>query len=161
VLPWQTISMSFLQWIQFDNGFIWIIVIITMLVVLSGILNTILMGVLERTREFGIIMALGTQPRQVIATVAWESVFLGMLGISFGVLIGALLTAYFQAFGLDLTIVAGALNSFYIDSVIYPEFSVKYVFITTILVLLISMLAAIYPAWHASRLKPIDAIRSM
>jgi len=161
VLPWQEISVSFLQWIEFDNGFIWIIVIITMIVVAGGILNTILMGVLERTREFGIIMALGTRPRQVIATVAWESVFLGLLGIAFGLAIGLGLTFYFQRFGIDLTVVAGALNSFYMDSVIYPRFSPSYICVTTVLVLIISIIASIYPAWHASRLKPIEAIRSM
>jgi ABC-type lipoprotein release transport system permease subunit len=161
VLTWQEISTSFLQWIEFDNGFIWIIVVITMIVVAGGILNTILMGVMERTREFGIIMALGTRPAQVIATVAWESSFLGVLGIAFGLAIGLGLTLYFQRFGIDLTIVAGALNSFYMDSIIYPKFSPNYVLVTTGLVLVISVISSVYPAWYASRLKPIEAIRSL
>jgi ABC-type transport system, involved in lipoprotein release, permease component len=53
ILPWQEVSTVLEQWIEFDNGFIYLIVIVVMIVVAIGILNTVLMGVLERTREFG------------------------------------------------------------------------------------------------------------
>jgi putative ABC transport system permease protein len=161
VMSWQEVSPSFYQWIEFDVGFIWIIVIIVMIVVAIGILNTVLMGVLERTREFGILLAVGTKPKQITAMVALESFFLGIIGTALGVLLGGLLTLYFSKAGINLTVFSAALNSFYTDPVIYPQWNIMHANISSGLVLMTSLLASIYPAWHASTLQPIDAIRSI
>lgn len=161
VLAWQTISPSFQQWIEFDNGFIWLIVVIVMIVVAIGILNTILMGVLERTREFGILLALGTRRGEITAIIGWESVFLGLIGSAWGLILGLTLTLIFSRVGIDLSFFTSALNSFYIDAVIYPQINTPATAICGGLVLLTSIAASIYPAWHAARLKPIEAIRSL
>ncbi len=161
VLPWQTISPSLQQWVEFDNGFIGIIVLVIMIVVAIGILNTVLMGVLERTREFGILLAIGTKPSQIVLTIALESTLLGLLGSAIGLLLGWLLTIYFGKVGIDLTIFASALNSFYIDSFVYPLLNSEQVLSSIFLVVLTSILVSIYPAWHAARLKPIEAIRAI
>jgi ABC-type lipoprotein release transport system permease subunit len=160
ILPWQETSKSFQQWIEFDNGFIWMIVVVLMIVVAIGILNTVLMGVLERTREFGVLLALGTKPKEIIQMVAWESFFLGSIGSLAGLGIGLLLTNYFQMVGIDLTIFTKALNSFYIDAVIYPVSNPTHIGISTALVLSTSIVVCIYPALRAAHLKPIEAIRS-
>ncbi len=161
VLPWQRISTVLEQWIEFDNGFIYLIVIVVMIVVASGILNTVLMGVLERTREFGILLALGTKRKQILAMVAWESLFLGIIGSFSGALLGIILTIYFAKTGIDLSMFTGALSTSYLDPYIYPVSETGHVVISIALVLTISVLVSIYPAWHAGNLKPVEAIRSM
>jgi len=160
-LGWDEISPMLKQWIEFDNAFIWIIVAVVMIIVAIGILNTVLMGVLERTKEFGILMALGTKPNQIIAIVAWESIFLGILGSLFGLSLGCLLTFYFNKTGIDLTIFTSALNSFYMDAFIYPLINPLHLTISTILVLATSIIVSIYPAWYAAKLEPINAIRNL
>ena len=161
ILPWQEVSPSFQQWIEFDNGFIWIIVFVVMIVVAIGILNTVLMGVLERTREFGILLALGTKRQEIITMVAWESFFLGTIGSLMGLLLGLALNTYFGKTGIDLTAFTKALNSFYIDSVIYPSLNVTHSAVSVMLVLTTSIVVSIYPAFHAANLKPVEAIRSL
>ncbi len=161
VLPWQDVSPIMEQWIEFDNAFIWIIVIVVMIVVAIGILNTVLMGVLERTREFGILLALGTNHKQIVAMITWESLFLGLIGSLAGLIIGSGLTLYFSKSGINLSLFTSAMNSFYMDAFIYPVLHPGYVAISVILVLCTSMIVSVYPAWHAAHLKPVDAIRSV
>ena len=161
VLPWQEISPMLKQWVEFDNGFIWIIVLVVMIVVAIGILNTVLMGVLERRREFGILLALGTQRRQIIMTVAWESLFLGVFGAIIGLILGYFFSLYFGKTGINLTIFTQALNAFYVDAFVYPNVSLGHTIISASLVLITSIVVSLYPAYHAANLKPVDAIRSI
>ncbi len=161
VLSWQAVSPMLEQWIEFDNAFIWIIVIIVMIIVAIGILNTVLMGVMERTREFGILLALGTKQEQILIMVAWESVFLGLIGSIAGLLLGTSLSVYFAGQGIDLSVFTSALNSFYMEPIIYPRLDPAQVIVSVTLVLLTSVIVSLYPAWHAANLKPMDAIRSM
>ncbi|KHE90608.1 MAG: lipoprotein releasing system transmembrane protein LolC [Candidatus Scalindua brodae] len=161
ILPWQEVSTVLEQWIEFDNGFIYLIVIVVMIVVAIGILNTVLMGVLERTREFGILLALGTKRKQILAMVAWESLFLGVIGSLFGSLLGILLTLQLGKTGINLSMFSSALTSFYMDPYIYPVSKTDHIIISIALVLVTSILVSIYPAWHAANLKPVEAIRSI
>ncbi len=161
VLSWQEVSAVLEQWIEFDNGFIYLIVLVVMVVVAIGILNTVLMGVFERTREFGILLALGTKRKQIIEMVAWESLFLGVIGSFLGSIFGILLTMQLGKTGINLTMVSSALTSFYMDPYIYPVSKILHIVISVVLVLVTSVIVSIYPAWHAANLKPVEAIRSI
>ena len=159
VLNWKEISPQVYQWLQFDAVFTSLILFIVLLVVATGILNTILMAVLERTREFGIMLALGTKPGQVVLTVAAESFFLGMIGTFIGALLGTCLVIFFGTKGIDLTVISSALNSLYYDSIIYPRLDFINIGIYSLIVLAVSIIISIIPALKASRLSPIEAIR--
>ncbi len=161
VLSWQEVSAVLEQWIEFDNGFIYLIVLVVMVVVAIGILNTVLMGVFERTREFGILLALGTKRKQIIEMVTWESLFLGVIGSLLGSIFGILLTMQLGKTGINLTMVSSALTSFYMDPYIYPVSKTLHIVISVVLVLVTSVIVSIYPAWHAANLKPVEAIRSI
>jgi putative ABC transport system permease protein len=161
VLTWKDISPATFQWLQFDQVFTSLILAIVLVVVGTGILNTILMGVLERTREFGIMLALGTRPGQIIAMVAAESFFLGILGVLFGSAVGASLVLFFGQRGIDLSKIAHALNSFYIGSTVYTVWNSSSVLFYALAVLIISLLVSLVPAHRASRLTPVEAIRQI
>ncbi|MFH0876984.1 MAG: FtsX-like permease family protein [Candidatus Omnitrophota bacterium] len=158
VLSWKEISPMTYQWTQFDQVFTHLILVIVLVVVASGILNTILMGVLERTREFGIMLALGTKPNQILFMVALESFFLGLIGTVIGTACGFGFVFYFGIKGIDLSSISSALNSFFIGSVIYTRLNPVGMGIYALIVLLVSILVALFPAAKASRLKPIEAI---
>jgi putative ABC transport system permease protein len=160
-LSWKDISPMTHQWLQFDQAFAGIILLIVLLVVASGILNTILMGVLERTREFGIMLALGTKPRQIVAIVTTESFLLGSCGTLLGTASGVGLVLFFGAFGINLSSISKALNSFYIGSVVYTHLDPASVGIYAAIVLGVSIVVAIVPANKASQLTPIEAIRQL
>lgn len=159
VLTWKEISPMTYQWIQFDQVFTGLILFIVLLVVAAGILNTILMSVLERTREFGIMLALGTKPQQVTSMVAAESMMLSGIGIIFGAALGSGLVILLGITGIDLSAISSALNSFYIGSVIYPRLNIADLCAYAGIVLLTSVLVSIFPAKKAAKLSPIEAIR--
>ncbi|MBI5873810.1 MAG: ABC transporter permease [Candidatus Omnitrophica bacterium] len=159
VLTWKEISPMTYQWLQFDQVFTGLILFIVLLVVAAGILNTVLMGVLERTREFGIMLALGTKPSQITKMVTMESLFLGLFGVLIGSVAGLGLVIFFGKIGINLSAISSALNSFYIGSVIYPRLDAMSFCLYAAIVLLVSMLVSIFPAKKASRLSPIEAIR--
>ncbi|MCP5120762.1 MAG: ABC transporter permease, partial [bacterium] len=84
VLPWYTVEPYIQQFIELDDAFFYIIVLILFIVISVGILNTILMSVFERVREFGVMMSLGMRPRQVVALVVQEAALLASVGIILG-----------------------------------------------------------------------------
>lgn len=160
VLTWKEISPMTYQWLQFDQVFTSLILTVVLFIVAAGILNTVLMGVLERTKEFGIMLALGTKPDQIVLVIALESIILGIAGALAGTVLGVALVIFFNHVGIDLSSISQALNSFYIGSVIYPVLSTFSVIFYAVCVILISVAVSVFPARKASRLSPIEAIRS-
>ncbi len=158
VLSWKEISPMTYQWMQFDQVFTGLILVIVLLIVSTGILNTILMSVLERKREFGIMAALGTRPDQIVFLVAMESFILGSVGALAGGLAGWGLSRFFGARGIDLSAISDALNSFYIGSVIHPKTDLASVGLYVGVVLMVSVAVSMVPAHRAARLKPVDAL---
>lgn len=158
VLTWKQISPMTAQWLEFDRAFINAILLIVLLVVASGIFNTILMSVLDRIREFGIMLALGTKRRQVVFMIGLESAILGFIGILLGGLLGCGASFYFGHRGIDLSKFATALESYYTGSVIYPRLGLGYVFLFSCIILVVSIIVAIYPTFKAVNLKPVEAI---
>jgi len=159
VLSWKEISPITQQWLEFDRAFSNVILLIVLIVVSAGILNTMLMAVLERIREFGIMLALGTRRKKVVFTVGLESFFLGLIGVSFGSILGLGLTNYFSEKGIDLSKFSQAFEAYYTGSIIYPRAFKGYVFLWSLIVLLVCVVTSIYPAYKAANLKPADALR--
>lgn len=160
VLTWKEISPMTAQWLEFDRAFINAILFIVLLVVASGIFNTILMSVLERTREFGIMLALGTKRRQIVLMVGLESAILGLIGITAGAFSGCIISIGFNRQGINLAKFASAFESYYTGSIVYPRLSLDYVSLFSLIVLVVSVLVSIYPSIRAANLKPVKAIRT-
>ncbi len=159
VLSWKEISPLTVQWLEFDRAFSNIILFIVLIVVAASILNTMLMSVMERIKEIGIMLALGTRPRNIVLMVGWESFFLGIIGTLIGTSIGSIMVYYFGKTGIDLSKFSHALEAYYTGSVIYPKIVVGYITLWVLIVLLTSIIASLYPAYKASRLKPVEALR--
>jgi len=122
--------------------------------------NTMLMAVIERIREFGVVMALGMKRSAILKLLILESIFIATLGTVIGVGVGAATLALLQRHGIDLSIVATGLATSGIDKVIYPTVTGETYFWLFILVLILSIISALYPAFKAMRLNPISAIRT-
>jgi ABC-type lipoprotein release transport system permease subunit len=138
--------------------------IIFMIVILAGlslaIVNTMLMAVLERIKEIGMLMAIGMNRKRIFRMILLETTFLTFTGTAIGIVIAVLLSAFFHHTGIDISMGTEVYESLGYDSFIYPVLSPKIVIYVTFMVILASILSAIYPALKALRLKPADAIRS-
>lgn len=160
ILTWDEISPTLKQWIDFDDAFALIFLSIVLIVIIAGILNTILMSLLERTKEFGVMLALGTKGYQLAIITAIESFMLGLLGTSCGIFIGVSLTLIFGHFGIPIgSSVQEAMASFFMSDTIYPTLVTDHIASSTLSVLLASVIISLYPAWKTSRLTPIKALQ--
>lgn len=159
VLPWQVVMPALSEMIELDNAFMYAILVIVLVVVSLGIMNTMLMSIMERTRELGIMKALGTRPVQIVALVMLESVFLGFIGALSGVVIGIGTNALISINGFDLSKWAGAMELMAaLDPVVYPETHIANVLWAAAAIFVTAVVVSIYPAVKAARLKPVDAI---
>ena len=125
-----------------------------------GILNTMMMAIFDRTREIGMLLALGMSPRSILATILIECTSLCVVGIAAGIGLGAGLNAYFATQGLDLSAWTGELsmiNSRF-DPVIYAVWNSEQVLQAAAGFAVAGLLATILPAWRAVRMDPVEAM---
>ena len=133
---------------------------IILLGLLFGITNTMLMSVLDRVREFGVLMAIGMKRRRVFWLVMLETVFLSISGGIVGVTLGAVLVWITQTTGINLSVVAEGLSSYGIASVLYPHVPLVLYVELAGLVIVTALAAAIYPGIKATKLNPAASIRT-
>ncbi len=159
-VTWKTLLPEVVQMLDLIRVNLFVILIVVFVVVALGVTNTLLMAVLERTREFGLQLALGTRPGLIVRTVLYESLVLGVLGLAAGFALGALIVGYYHTYGFDLAAYAAASRTFPgMTSVVYPTLVLANVWLPALALLATSLAAALYPAWRASRLDPVTALR--
>lgn len=158
VLNWEELMPGLRQGIELDliSGIIFYLFLI--LVVAFSILNTFLMAIFERTREFGVLMAIGVSPRRLTKLLLIESLSLTVLGISTGIVLGIVVTMFFQSYGIDLGGSSELLSQYGISGRMYPKLSTLSIFSGPAAVFVITFLAALYPALKIRRLKPVEAM---
>lgn len=163
VLTWRDVSSSLVTMTTFNDASLVLVSVILFVVISLGILNTFLIAVFERTKEFGVMMALGTPGLGVVGTVLWEAFFLGLASSLLGIFVAAVLITYHSKFGFDLTPLVGqnlTVGSFQLNLTIYPVIDWVGAIKATLFTWLVVVVATFYPAYRASRLKPAEAIRA-
>lgn len=141
---------------------VYIIMVIVMLGLIFGIINTMLMAVLERVRELGMLMAIGMNRVRVFVMIVLETTLLGVVGAPLGIGLGVLMIRWYQAHGLDLSpYAAEGFAEFGMSAVIYPVVYPRMYLELAVAVLVTAVLGSIYPALKAVRLRPVEALRKM
>jgi putative ABC transport system permease protein len=159
VMGWKKLIPDLVQFVDLDNIFGYIYYLMILIVVIFGIMNTILMAVMERYREFGVMMALGTKPKHIVTLILMESALIALVGIVIGNCIGFGISYYFTQVPIDLSAYAKSIESYGIDPMLYAKMYPFIFYITDLIVLLATVLSAVYPAVKASRLEPVRALR--
>lgn len=137
-----------------------IIISIILLALAFGIINAMLMAVLERTREIGMLMAVGMTRLQLFGMVVLETLLLTLAGCPIGFAFAWLLNAWLSKTGIDLSGIAGNLmKGFGYGAVIYPDLPADKVWLILQIVFITALLASVFPAWKALSLRPAEAIR--
>lgn len=159
-LSWDQLQPGLKQSIEVDliSGFIMYIILI--IVVAFSILNTFIMAVFERTREFGVLLSLGTTPGRLVRVVMTESFFIALLGLVLGIAAGAAVTLYYSGAGISMEGM-DMMQQFGISGKLYPSLSLLSVSIGPALVAVVTFFAALYPALRIAGLKPAQAMRAV
>jgi putative ABC transport system permease protein len=163
VLTWRESEPRLAAMTNFNDGVIVLVSAMLFVVISLGILNAFLISVLERTVEFGVMMALGTAPSAVVVLVLTEGFLLGLAASLLGIVVGAAAVGFHSVYGYDLQPLVGqnlAVGAYQLNLVIYPVVSLADGLRATLITVAVVTLSALYPALRASRLKPIEAIRS-
>jgi putative ABC transport system permease protein len=132
---------------------------IIMMALLFGIINNMLMAILERRRELGMLMAVGMNKRKLFLMILIETLMLGFVGGPIGIVLGDLSTRLMMQIGIDLTSKKDGLAELGVQSIIYPEIVPEYYIIIAIMVVTTALIASILPAVRALKLNPVQAIR--
>lgn len=165
VLTWDEIQPEIRTFVAMKVGGSRVMEAIVALLVAAGIFNTLFMSVLERSREFGIMLAIGWSARQLFAMVMTESALLALMGIIAAAAVSAWPYHHLATHGLDLSkaYAEQGLDSLEVGGVgfdpvmrigIYPENAVA----IALIILLATLAAGLYPAWRAGRVNPVESI---
>jgi ABC-type lipoprotein release transport system permease subunit len=162
--PWQEVMPDLAQSVVLDKAGMYGMIGILVVVVSFGIFNTILMAVLERKREFGVVLALGLRPRAIFRIVYIESILLAGVGLAVGLLVAIPLVLYLQANPISVADSQEMVAAFEVVGA-EPLISAKLVasnpLFSGLTILGVALVAALYPALRASRGKPVDVLRSI
>ncbi len=158
VLSWQELLPDMEKVSVVAKAVLLTILSIVLLMVSVLVMNTILMSVLERTREFGVMLAIGSLPQKIVRLVSLEAVVIGVAGTVLGLLLGGVLVWLHMSKGINLS-AHGATAVEGVTNVLYPRFDVEFLLLSGLLVPLLVLVASLYPAFRASRLEPVKAIR--
>ncbi len=140
--------------------FTYLFVAIILFALLFGITNNMLMSVMERIRELGILTAVGMKRIRIFLMILLETIFLSLTGGVFGMILGALLIEYFYSVGIDLSAFSSSMESFGSSSMLYPFLPTTMYAGLTVMILITANIAALLPAWKATHLQPAEAIRT-
>ena len=137
------------------NGAVYTIWLLILFVAISFVfLLTILMSVLERSIQFGIMKAIGTRPREIFQIIFYESIFLGLVGTGIGLILGAVPSLYFTFIPLHTK-----LNESSGGTPLYAKLEPMMFLYTAIIIFTIVMVMTVFPALRASRIKPVQTLR--
>ena len=138
---------------------VYIILGIILFALAFGIVNTMLMIVFERTRELGMLMAVGMSKARIFRMIMLETIVLTVIGGIIGMILSAILVGYFHQKGIDLSSMSKGLGAYGFDSNIYPFIKNELYLNLSLMIFCTAILAAIMPARRALKLKPVEAIR--
>lgn len=161
ILRWDELYPALMQSKVIMEGFNMVISGMIFCVAALGIFGVMLVSVLERIREFGIMLAIGTRFSLIRNIILAESFFLGLIGFLFGSLIGGLTLYYFKIYGLDLSTFSEAFDEFGMDAITYAVIRPSYFLTAFIAVLLATFLSVLIPLRVLKKSNPIEAINKV
>jgi ABC-type lipoprotein release transport system permease subunit len=158
IKTWKDLNALFVEYEAFAQSYIAIFYMIILLISASVIINTLIMSVYERTREIGILSAIGMRGGRIMMLFLAESSMLAVGGVVMGLIIGVLATLYFNVHGFYIGNMG--LSGLAIADTIYAKLTLNNLINLTIMSFVVTILAGLYPAIMASRMQPVEALRA-
>lgn len=160
VHDWNALVPGLRQAIEADLASAWFMYLVLIVLVAFSVLNTQLMSVLERTKEFGIVMSLGLTPGRLGRLVILETALMGGLGLAIGAALGAMLVFWLSQHGFSYPGMEELAGKFNLPDRIYPQASAPGILLGPTIVFIATLLAALYPALRLRWLQPVEAMRA-
>jgi ABC-type lipoprotein release transport system permease subunit len=159
VVTWEQLNQLLSQTQQLSDTYMMFLYLIVLGITATVIVNTLIMSVFERTREIGILSAVGMRSSRIMAMFFAESSLLAVGGIVMGLALGGLLVVYATQSGFYIGNIAGSLSGMLLGERIYGYLTLSDAITLTIAAFIVTLLAALYPAMLAARMEPVQALR--
>jgi len=158
IFTWKELLPITVAMLKMYDFFIWIWYIVAFIAMAFGIVNTTVISIMERTREFNLMQALGMKPKWIIGGILLESAFILVIGMLSGNITGFLSSSYLHRIGLDLSIFSRGARFFGLPRIIYPALLLRDIIIANFIVFFLGTMVNIYPAWRITRLNIIKGL---
>ncbi len=158
VASWQELNPEMNQSLEVDKQVMGIFGLVVLLIAGVGILNLMLMAVFERTREIGLLAAMGLKRHEILGLFLLEGVFIGLLGSLVGGVLGGLVVSGIGQVGIKLSIAEMGEMMALLGDRLYPTLRLELLLGRALTVAVIAALASLYPAWQASKREPAEAL---
>ncbi len=159
IVTWEQLNQLLSQTQDLSNTYMMFLYLIVLGITATVIINTLIMSVFERTREIGILSAVGMRGSRIMAMFFAESSLLAVGGIVMGLVLGGLLVAYATQYGFYIGNISGSMSGMLLGERIYGYLTMNDAITLTIAAFVVTLLAALYPAMLAARMEPVQALR--
>lgn len=159
VMSWKDIQPELGMITEWLDVMLYFVMVIILLALGFGIVNTMLMVVMERVKELGMLMAIGMNRIRVFTMIMLETIFLSLTGGVVGMVLAAFLINYFGETGINLKAFTQGLEAMGYNPMLYPEIGTAFYFSITVLIILTAIVASVYPAIKALKMNPAEALR--
>lgn len=153
---WVQMNELLVETEQLSNAYMWLLYLIVLAITATVIVNALIMAVFERTREIGILLAMGMRGSRIMAMFFAESSLLAVGGIAMGLVLGGLLVTYATKYGFYIG--SYGMTGILIGERIYAYLTLSDTITLTITAFVITLVAALYPAMLAARMEPVEAL---
>ena len=158
---WDDISKE----LAYANEMLAAVLYIFMMIILSGlsfgVINTMLMAILERKKEIGMLMSIGMDRYKIFLMISMETIFLSMIALPFGLILSYVIVEYYSVVGIDLSIVEAGLENFGVGTRLYFKVPNEEYFIVSFMILIISIVSSIFPSIRALKINPVEATKTI
>ena len=158
ILTWKEMAPYLVKAVRLFDMMMFIFFAIVFVTVIFSVANTLIMAIMERFHEIGVMKSIGTRPSRIFFMIVFEAVNLGLVGLAAGVASGLLVIAVLAWTGIDLSFWTESMKMYGTGSVIYPAIRAIDIVMSVVIVLLTTLIAALYPAVKAARIKPLEAL---
>ena len=158
ILTWKDMAPNLVRSIKLFDTMMFIFFAIIFITVIFSIANTLIMAIMERFHEIGVMKSIGTRPSQIFGMVMLEAMNVGIIGVTLGIAVGLVLNLILSYTGINLSFYTESMRMWGTGSIIYPQIRVTDVFNAVVIVFFTTFIAAIYPAVKAARIKPLEAL---
>ncbi len=160
ILTWKELDALLSYMSDIMDQYLYFVMIVILLALIFGIVNTMMMSILERVKELGMLMAIGMSRQRIVRMILYETVLLTLTGAFFGILIGTLFVSYYHKHGIDLSLWSKGMGQYGFATTVYTSIQPSYIAEIVMLVIMTGFLAAIFPVWKAIRMKPVEALKA-
>jgi len=158
VQTWKEMAPDLVSAITLQETMMFVIFMIVFITVIFSIANTLIMSIIERFHELGVMKSIGTRPSRVFFIVMYEAMSLGLLGLVLGMLVSVPVVLVLGHTGMDFSFALESMRKWGTGNIIYPVLATRDIVSAAFIVFFTTFVAALYPALKAARIKPLDAL---